>query len=298
MEATAQQPKATGRLAIIAGRGRLPLHVASAARAAGDDPFIIGLKGESLAVSDDFEHAFISLGDITGVHRLVKEHGIDRVIMSGGVERRPERAELRVPFRMIPAILRSLRVLSNGGDDKLLRAVIAIIEQAGCRVVGAQEIVPDLVAKTGPLTQIEPSKADWSDIRTGYAGADMLGRLDVGQGVVVIGGRIVALEGPEGTDAMLARVADMRISGRISPRRKGILVKLCKPQQDQRADLPSMGPTTIENAHKAGLAGIAVEAGRAFVLDQEDTIARANSKGIFVFGIDRDAMDNGLNEQR
>lgn len=297
MEARAQQPNAKGRLAIIAGRGRLPLHVAAAARAAGDDPFVIGLKGEACAISDEFEHAFVSLGDITGVHRLVREHGIDRVIMSGGVDRRPERREVRAPFRMIPGIFLLLRILSGGGDDKLLRAVISIIEAAGCRVVGAQEIVPDLVARTGPLTIRQPSKPEWQDIKTGYAGADMLGRLDVGQGAVAIGGRIVALEGPEGTDSMLDRVADMREAGRISRRHKGVLIKLCKPQQDERADLPSMGPITIDNARKAGLAGIAIEAGRAFILDQEDTISRANAHGMFVIGIDREEMDAELKEQ-
>jgi len=297
MEATAQQSNPKGRLAIIAGRGRLPLHVAAAARAAGDDPFVIGLKGEACDVPHDFEHEFVSLGDITGVHRLVKEHGIDRVIMSGGVDRRPERRELRAPFRMIPGILLMLRILSGGGDDKLLRAVISIIEAAGCRVVGAQEIVPDLLAKTGSVTERHPTKAQWEDIRVGFTGADMLGRLDVGQGAVAIGGRIVALEGPEGTDGMLDRVAQMRESGRISRQHDGVLIKLCKPQQDQRADLPSMGPITVENAARAGLAGIAIEAGRAFVLDQDDTIARADALGLFVVGIDRDEMDSELDGQ-
>ncbi len=294
MEARVQQPATKGRLAIIAGRGSLPLHVAAAARAVGDDPFVIALQGEANAVPDDFEHAFVSLGDISGVHRLVREHGIDRVIMSGGVQRRPDRTEVRAPLRMIPAILRRLWILSGGGDDKLLRTVISIIEAAGCRVVGAQEIVPDLVASTGPQTRHEPSKAQWQDIRIGYEGADMLGRLDVGQGVVVIGGRIVALEGPEGTDSMLARVAELRESGRISRRHKGVLVKLCKPQQDERADLPSMGPATIDNAQAAGLAGVAIEAGRAFILDQEETIARANAHDMFVVGIDRDVMGEDM----
>ncbi len=126
----------------------------------------------------------------------------------------------------------------------------------------------------------------------------MLGRLDIGQGVVAIGGRIVALEGPEGTDGMLERVADMRKSGRISRRRKGVLIKLCKPQQDERADLPSIGLATIDHAKQAGLAGIAIEAGRAFILDQEETLDKANFAGMFVIGIDRDEMSAILKEQR
>ncbi|MCR9139502.1 MAG: UDP-2,3-diacylglucosamine diphosphatase LpxI [Alphaproteobacteria bacterium] len=297
METRPHQPNANGRLAIIAGRGRLPLHVAAAARAAGDDPFVIGLKGEACTISDDFDHEFVSLGDITGVHRIVKENGIDRVIMSGGVDRRPERGEVRAPLRMIPGILLMMRILTGGGDDKLLRAVISIIEAAGCRVVGAQEIVPDLVAKTGSITKRQPTSAEWQDIRTGYAGADMLGRLDVGQGAVAIGGRIVALEGPEGTDRMLDRVAELREAGRITRKHKGVLIKLCKPQQDQRADLPSMGPKTIENAERAGLTGIAIEAGRAFILDQAETIAKADARNMFVVGIDRDNLDAELKQR-
>ena len=291
MDATTQESSVRGRLAIIAGRGRLPLHVAIAAKRAGDDPFVIGLKGETQNIPDDFEHEFVSLGDVSSVHRLVREHGIDRVIMSGGVERRPEGSELRAPLRMIPEVLRQLRVLSAGGDDKLLRVVIAIIEAAGCRVVGAQEIVPDLLAQTGNLTHYKPSKREWEDIRIGYSGADLLGQLDVGQGAVAVGGRIVALEGPEGTDGMLKRVSELRQSGRISKKHKGVLIKLCKIHQDERADLPCMGLTTIENAHNAGLAGVAIEAGRAFILDQERALETANKLGMFILGIDRDDMD-------
>ncbi len=94
-------------------------------------------------------------------------------------------------------------------------------------------------------------------------------RLDVGQGAVSVGGRIVALEGVEGTDSMLERVATLRSAGRISPRRRGVLVKLCKPQQDIRADLPSIGISTIENLRQAGLAGVAVEAGRSLILERD-----------------------------
>ena len=121
----------------------------------------------------------------------------------------------------------------------------------------------------------------------------MLGRLDVGQGAVAVGGRIVALEGVEGTDAMLARVQGLRAEGRISQRRKGVLVKLCKPQQDLRADLPTIGVSTVANAKAAGLAGIAVEAGRALVVEREAMIVAADAAGIFVVGIDRSNKELG-----
>ncbi len=109
----------------------------------------------------------------------------------------------------------------------------------------------------------------------------------MGQGAVAVGGRVVALEGAEGTDAMLERVATLKSEGRVSARRRGVLVKLCKPEQDLRADLPSIGPSTVAGAVAAGLAGIAVEAGRALVLERSEVIEAANRAGLFVIGVER-----------
>jgi DUF1009 family protein len=118
--------------------------------------------------------------------------------------------------------------------------------------------------------------------------------LDVGQGAVSVGGRIVALEGVEGTDQMIERVAGLRAAKRISQRRRGVLVKLCKPQQDLRADLPSIGVSTILNAKAAGLGGIAVEAGRALILERKAAIDAADAAGMFIFGIDRGLPAGGV----
>ncbi len=208
--------------------------------------------------------------------------------MSGGVNRRPELGEVRTPLYLLLDLPRMLRTLFSGGDDKLLRLVISLIESAGCRVVGAQEVIPGLLAATGPLTIKKPDKADWKNIDAARKGALALGRLDVGQGAVAVSGRIIALEGAEGTDAMIDRVAELRRSGRISAKKKGVLVKFCKPQQDERADLPSIGTTTIENMARAGLSGVAVEAGRSLVLEREKAIARANELGVFIVGITRE----------
>ncbi|WP_136661124.1 UDP-2,3-diacylglucosamine diphosphatase LpxI [Nitratireductor sp. XY-223] len=288
MKPAGRSQENNARLAIIAGRGRLPIDIARAARDKGDNPFIIGLVGEANDVPAEFEQVSVGLGDAARIHSLLKEKGIDRVILSGGVNRRPELRELRGPmrlFRHLPAILGAL---SGGGDDKLLRTVISIIEAAGCRVVGAQDVVPGLLAETGAITRRAPGTRDWQNIAAACAAANALGALDVGQGAVAVGGRIVALEGAEGTDGMLSRVADLRKNGRISATRRGVLVKLCKPQQDLRADLPSIGPDTVRNAAAAGLAGIAVDAGRAFVLEREAVVEEADRRGLFVAGIDRD----------
>lgn len=288
MNSDVRQTEGKKRLAIVAGRGRLPVDIAHAVLAAGEDPFIITLNGESRDFPVEFEQEAINLADGTRLLSIIKDNNIDRVILSGGINRRPDFSELRLPLRLLKIVPIFARALTEAGDDKLLRVVISMIETSGCRVIGAQELVPDLLAQTGTLTDGKPDRKDWENIATACAGANALGALDIGQGAVAVGGRIVALEGAEGTDGMLERVAQLRERGRISPNRKGVLVKLCKPQQDVRADLPSIGPDTIRNVHDAGLSGIALDAGRALILNRELVVAEADRLGLFVVGIDRD----------
>ncbi|QGG90463.1 DUF1009 domain-containing protein [Agrobacterium sp. MA01] len=277
----------TGRLAIIAGSGKLPLFLAEAARAAGEDPFVLRLKNEADDIWQGFENAVIGVGDMAGLSALFRQHDIRRVVMSGAVKRRPAFGEIRVNLKSLLKLPRALKTLLAGGDDAVLRMVISLIEAQGCEVLGAHEILPGLLATVGPLGAVSPDTDDERDIEKAAEAAEALGRLDVGQGAVAVGGRIVALEGVEGTDAMLSRVQGLRAEGRISRRRKGVLVKLCKPQQDLRADLPTIGVSTVENAKAAGLAGIAVEAGRALVVEREAMIAAADAAGLFVVGLDR-----------
>jgi DUF1009 family protein len=285
---------AAGRLAIIAGGGLLPSYVAEAARAAGENPVIVALKDESDRRWEGYDHAVIAIGDFAALEGLLNRYGIGRVVMSGSVRRRPEWREVRPTLRTLMKMPAAIRTLLSGGDDTVLQMVIRLIEGNGRRVVGAHEIAPDLLAAVGPLGTAIPGEEDRRDINRAAEAAEMLGRLDVGQGAVAIGGRIVALEGPEGTDEMLERVAGLRAAGRISPRRRGALVKLCKPQQDIRADLPAIGVSTVLNAKKAGLAGVAVEAGRSLVLDRAAVLKAADEAGLFVCGIDRGLPAWGL----
>ena len=285
---------AAGRLAIIAGGGLLPSYVAEAARAAGENPVIVALKDEADRRWEGYDHAVIGIGDFAALERLLNRYGIGRVVMSGSVRRRPEWREVRPTLRVLMKMPAAIRTLLSGGDDTVLQMVIRLIEGNGRRVVGAHEIAPDLLASVGPLGAAAPGEEDRRDINRAAEAAEMLGRLDVGQGAVAIGGRIVALEGLEGTDGMLECVADLRAAGRISPRRRGALVKLCKPQQDIRADLPAIGVSTVLNAKKAGLAGVAVEAGRSLVLDRAAVIKAADEAGLFVCGIDRELPAWGL----
>ncbi|UPA25842.1 LpxI family protein [Shinella oryzae] len=282
---TDSRPDIRDRLAIIAGGGLLPRYVAEAARARGEVPYILALRNESGDDWSDFDHEIISIGNYAGIGAAFRRHGIGRAVLSGWVRRRPEWRDIHAPLRMLLAVPSVVSTLLKGGDDAVLRMVIRLIEAEGVRIVGAHEIVPDLLGCEGPLGHVVPDRDAEADIAAATAAAQALGRLDVGQGAVAVGGRVVALEGAEGTDGMLERVAALRAAGRISQRRKGVLVKLCKPGQDMRADLPAIGVETLSRARAAGLAGIAVEAGRSLVLERDAIIAEADAHGLFVTGI-------------
>lgn len=290
MSAAASHAATGGRLAIIAGGGALPHHVAEAVRARGEDPFIIALSREAEEADwIGFDHSVLGIGDFANISRTFKEEGIDRVVLSGWVRRRPEWRDIRPTLRTLAKIPAVLKTLVSGGDDAVLRMAMALIEASGAHVIGVHEVVPNLLAEPGPIGAVAPDVDDRRDIEAGIAAANALGALDVGQGAVAVGGRVVALEGAEGTDSMLERVVALKAEGRVSSRRRGVLVKLCKPGQDLRADLPSIGPSTVALAEKAGLAGIAVEAGRALVLERGNVIDIANRAGLFVAGVERSA---------
>ncbi|RCS24336.1 LpxI family protein [Phyllobacterium salinisoli] len=272
---------AAGRTAIIAGSGLLPLKVAESLEAQGRPPFIVGIKDEADPTLYRYDHAEISLVEFRKLIGSMKAAGARNVILAGGVRGRPHFADLRLDGPTLAAIPRMIGALGRG-DDALLRAFIGLVESYGFRVVGAHEIVPDLLAPPAAcLTEKKPGTEDQRNIAIAREAARLIGVLDVGQGTVAVGGRIVALEGAEGTDAMLERIVHLRAARRI-PRRGGVLVKCAKPTQDERADLPGIGLSTIENAARAGLSGIAVEAGKTFILGFGETVAAANENGIFI----------------
>jgi len=175
--------------------------------------------------------------------------------------------------------------LGIGGDDHVLSRVVRFFESKGYRVHGAGDVAPELLAGEGKLGDKAPSAEDRADISTGFRVVSALGRLDVGQAAVVAKSYVLAVEAAEGTDAMLARCAGLREIGRIKQRaRSGVLVKAPKPGQEERVDLPTIGPETVRNAATAGLAGIAVAAGRVLMAEHAATIAAANQHGLFLVG--------------
>ena len=223
------------------------------------------------------EHAEIRLGEAgTGV-KLMRRAGVRRVVFCGHVSR-PSLSALRPDFATIGMLARIGRRAM--GDDSLLRAIADVVAAEGFEVLGPLDIAPELAAPMGPLTRQRPDDTGKADIARGLEVARHMGLCDVGQSVVVQQGIVLAVEAIEGTDAMLARVGPLHRKGTA-----GLMVKISKPGQDLRLDLPTIGVATIANAEAAGLRGIAVEAGRVLVLGRDQVVAEADRRGLFVVGI-------------
>ena len=269
-------------LAIIAGGGVVPLIVARAATQAGRPVHIVGLQGEADPGIAAYPHHWQKWGEIGRLFDALREAGTADIVVVGGITHRPDFRSIGLDFgtvKLLPEILSVMR----GGDDSVLSAAIKFLERRGFRVIGAHEVARDLVADPGCLTQHRPSMNDQADAIAAAAAAEAIGQLDAGQAAVSVGGHIVALEASEGTDAMLARVLDLREAKRISWRgRAGVLAKCAKPQQDLRIDMPAIGPRTIDGVAEAGLAGIFVEAGKVMLADRDAIIARADAAGLFI----------------
>lgn len=268
-------------LGILAGDGALPRQVAEAARRDGREVFVIAFKGHTApGWVEDFPHEWVRLGAVGRTLDALKAATVADVCMIGPI-RRPSLGELRPDWRGAKLIARNGFV--GLGDDALLKAVAGILGDAGMKIVGAHEILGDLLMPPGVLTRIGPDEDAWNDIGKGLSAVDVLGGLDIGQAAVVQEGIVLAVEAAEGTDAMLSRCRELRREGK-----GGVLVKTAKPQQDRRLDLPAIGVTTVENAARAGLRGIAARAGSALLSDMAGTVAAADRRGLFLVGVEDD----------
>jgi len=266
------------KLCIVAGGGSAPRVVIDICRKQGRDFFLVCLEGQAdAATADSSPHVWLPLGAGAKLKTLVAEHGIEELLMIGRV-RRPSLLELKPDWLALKTVTKiGMNML---GDDALLRGIgKAMEEEIGVRVIGAQDIFADLLTPEGQLGRIAPYAEAEKDIARGIEVARALGSVDVGQAVIVQQGLVLGVEAIEGTDALIARSASLRREGP-----GGVLVKLAKPQQDNRYDLPTIGPETVAVAAKAGLSGIVIEAGRSFLVEREKTVALADEAGIFVVG--------------
>jgi DUF1009 family protein len=284
-EATSRDVEETSPLAMVIGGGSIPMAVAEAVTRRGRRVVLFPIRGwaEPAAV-EKFKHYWLGLVQTGRFVRHARAEGCRDVVFVGTAVRPPLRS-LRIDWmtvRLLPRIVRSYR----GGDDHLISGVASIFEDHGFRVVAPHEVAPEILMPAGPIGSRMPSDHDRADIAHALALLEATGPFDMGQAAVVAGNHVLAVEATEGTDAMLARVAELRARGRIAaPAGTGVLVKAPKPQQDRRFDLPAIGPRTVEEAARAGLAGIAVVAGGTIVAEPAAVAAAADKAKIFVVGI-------------
>lgn len=275
-------------LGIIAGEGALPCAVAQSVRDSGDNVFVIGLRGAADNQISNFAHAWASLGEAGKMLRLLRENECKRVLFAGRVAR-PGFAELKTDAKGILLMPRIVAAASRG-DDALLRSLSEILIEEGFSPIGVAEAAPALLAEEGSLGRFKPDSENMRDIALGIRTVRALGALDVGQAAVVCAGLVLAIEAAEGTDAMIVRAGALPQDIRGTPqKRRGVMVKALKPTQDGTTDLPVVGVQTVENAAHAGLAGIAIEAGRSLIVERQRVLQAANSAGLFLFGFRQEA---------
>jgi len=262
-------------LGVIAGEGRFPFLVAERAAARGMGTVAVGFDGftdPAYAQSVD-GYLAIKIGQLSKMLSFFKKQGVSQVIFAGGITK-PKALDMRPDFRAMKMLMRA----KTKGDDALLRAVAAEIESEGMEVVTPLSVLPELGTPAGVLTRRSPKTHEWDDLRFGWERAKGLGQWDIGQALMVRSRMVAALEGMEGTDAMIKRGGALVGKG-------GIVVKVCKPGQDQRLDLPAVGLETITTMIEAGAVCLGVQAAKSLFFDMEEALALADQKGVSIVGL-------------
>ncbi len=276
-------PTQTG-LAIVAGQGALPGRIAERCAQLGRKYQIVRMRGQAPGGDEEPSPIIAEFERLGALFAAIRAAGCGEVVFAGAMTRpdldpaRFDAETARLAPRLIPDI--------GSGDDRTLRAIASIFEVAGFGVVAAHALLPELLATAGTMGQLAPTAADLADTERAAVIVAALGAADIGQGAVVAQGLCLGAETLQGTDAMLAFVGTTPRTLWPDPTgARGVLFKAPKPGQDQRMDLPAIGPATIRNAFDAGLGGVAVQAGGVLMLDRAATIDVADRLGLFVFGL-------------
>lgn len=275
------------RIGLLAGAGRFPLAFAESARREGHSVHGVGVEGlfpeELPSLCDSF--ASTPLSKIGHTIRLFKRRKIDRVVMAGKIEKVALFQKWRW-VKMVPdwrTLHMAMRYWSDKKDDTLLLAVIREFERDNIHFESALKFCPELLVKHGFLTRRKPTPAQWTDIRFGWEMAKEMGRLDIGQSVVVNDSAVIAVEAIEGTDQCIRRAGELC-------RRGFTVIKVAKPQQDMRFDVPTIGLKTIQTMHEAGGRVLAIESGMTIFLDQQEVIDLADNLGIAIVSVKAEEM--------
>jgi UDP-2,3-diacylglucosamine hydrolase len=262
------------RVGLIAGNGRFPILFARTARAEGVEVVAVAHEGETLPELCEVvaNITWVKVGELGRIIHAFQEAGIDRAVMAGGIRK----VALLEHFAPDERGQQFLARLGTWGDDTLLRGLAAELETEGIRIVASTVFLSSILSPSGPLTARTPDDGQWRDIRHGIAVAKAIGRWDIGQSVVVKSGIVLAVEAIEGTDATIQRGG---CPG-------AVVVKVSKPDQDLRFDVPAVGPETVRTCAAAGIAVLALEAGKTLLLDKEDVLQQAAAAGLSIVGVD------------
>ena len=266
-------------IGLIAGNGTFPLLFARTARAEGLGVVAVAHEGETPAELADCVDSitWIKVGQLDTIIRTFQARGVRRAVMAGGIRK----ASLMAHFAPDARALRFLAGLTQWSDDTLLRGVAAELEGEGIAVVESTLFLGSILTPLGPLTHTEPDESQWQDVTYGLGVAKGIGAWDVGQTVVVKSRIVLAVEALEGTDAALRRGGELGHGGAVA-------VKVSKPGQDLRFDVPAVGTTTIAVCADAGVAVLALEAGRTLLLERAALIEAANQMAVTVVGVRAD----------
>lgn len=267
------------RIGLIAGNGAFPLAFARAAKQKGLQVIAVAHEGETLPELAQLVESihWIKVGQLGKIIKIFREQGVSDVLMAGGIKKTRLFGGAMPDMRGMALLARMI----HKKDDSLLRAVAEELESEGITVRESTLYLDNLLAPAGVLTKRKPSKDEQQDIEFGWHMAKEVGRLDIGQTVVVKDQAVLAVEAIEGTDEAIRRGGRLCGGG-------AVVVKICKPQQDLRFDLPAIGTQTIGSMREVNASCLAVEAGRTIILDQEAVIAEAERSGIAIVAVEQE----------
>ncbi len=266
------------RIGLIAGNGQFPIIFCKKARKAGFEIHAAAFQKEADPELADYVDGIEWLypGQVNRLIKYFKKHQISQVVLAGGLKKTRLFKDLKPDIKAI-SLIAGLR---HTHDDGILRAFAGLLEKNGIVVRPSTFLLPDLLAPVGCWTRRKPSRGEMSEIKLGWNVAKEIGRLDIGQCVVVGGGSILAVEAIEGTDATIKRGSGLGHGNTV-------VVKVCKPNQDERFDVPSIGVETIKTMSEAGARVLAIEAGKAIVFNRQEMIELADQHGMVIIGIDK-----------
>jgi hypothetical protein len=270
-----QEPKP---IALIAGSGDLPRRLIDVFKSQHRPYVILAFKGqteESLVI--DHPHLWVYFGEVGKSLDYFKKNKIKEIVMAGKLTR-PAFSEMKPDWEGVKWLA---KLGSNAlGDDHFLKVIIDLIESKGYQIVGPDHILEALIVPSGTLTEVEPDEKAWIDIQRGVEVLKALSPVDVGQAVVVQDGLVLGVEAIEGTDALIERAGKLQ-----RPGPGGILIKMAKIDQEDRVDLPTIGVDTIMKVASNGFQGIALNAGKALILDKKAVLKLADEKGLFLLAL-------------